>query len=124
MTVDVDQGVIKTIIEWAWTVLFVPLKVLWSKADGAASKHELREAIRLIEDGNRTWRETTNQLFANAESDRMQWHGNFSKMQDKIHDAENRSRDAHAALMTQVNAAATAANSASASAAAILSMKR
>ena len=58
---------------------------VWRKVDNSASKADLADALRALEKSTDQWRIVTNSLFANAESDRLQWHKDFTAMQDKIH---------------------------------------
>ncbi len=98
--------------------------VVWKKADGAVSREDFKQYIdaqqrtvdRIVEAMNehaKQDRETMAQLFANAESDRMQNNDRFVKVMDRMHDS-------HVALLNQVGAAASAANAASSAAAAVL----
>lgn len=84
-----DPGVWKQISAWLWTLLAVPLRMLWLKADGAASKQELKDAIEdmkhSISESSNLSRDNTKTLFSNAESDRRHYDDRFSKMQDTIH---------------------------------------
>lgn len=83
--VETDPGLWKDISGWLWAVLGIPLKMLWSKADNAASKTELKEAIKASEDASHEFRETLRSLFANAETDRSNAHRMHREMQDKMH---------------------------------------
>ena len=96
MSAESDPATWKSILDYLWAVVLIPLKMLWTKADNAASKEELKDgiessqdaltrALMSVEKSNDNWRKVTGELYANAESDRMQWHANFSKMQDTIH---------------------------------------
>lgn len=58
---------------------------VWKRVDNSASKADLADALRALEKSTDQWRTTTALLFANAESDRLQWHKDFTAMQDKIH---------------------------------------
>lgn len=84
-----DPTLWKQISGWMWTLLAVPLRMLWLKADGAASKQELKDAVddmkESIEKASELSRENTKTLFANAEGDRRRYDDRFSQMQDTLH---------------------------------------
>ena len=50
MSLDPDPGFWKDISTYLWGLLAVPIKMLWSKADNAASKADLAEAIKATEE--------------------------------------------------------------------------
>lgn len=72
--------------QYVWGLLLIPLKMLWSKADNAASKEDLAAAIRATEEGAKEWRDVTRILFANAERDRADAATARESMQQKLHD--------------------------------------
>ena len=47
-TPEIDPSIWKQMAEWAWGVVLLPIGVLWKKADGAASKSELKETVDSI----------------------------------------------------------------------------
>ena len=47
-TPEIDPSIWKQMAEWAWGVVLLPIGVLWKKADGAASKSELKDSVSNI----------------------------------------------------------------------------
>lgn len=86
---ETDPGIWKTLSAWLWTLLAIPLRVIWNKADNAASKDELAAALDRMDKSNAEWREVTKILFANAESDRRQFRDSILIVTEKIHMAKN-----------------------------------
>ena len=84
MTPD-DPGIWRELLAGAMTALSGAVAWVWKKVDHSASKADLAEALKALEKSTDQWRTTTALLFANAESDRLQWHKDFTTMQDKIH---------------------------------------
>lgn len=82
-----DPSFWQTISGWLWTLLALPLKMLWSKADNAASKEELKEAIEASAKAAQEARHTMRDLFANAERDRADNNRRFTETQNKIHES-------------------------------------
>lgn len=84
-----DPGLWKQLTSWLWALLAIPLRIVWMKADNAASKDELAAALDRMDKSNAEWRETTRVLFANAESDRRQFRESILTVTEKIHMAKN-----------------------------------
>lgn len=85
MSVEVDSTLWRDLGGYIWGLLLIPLKMLWSKADNAASKEDLAKAIRSAEAGATDARETMRLLFSNAEKDRQDNNLRFSQMQERLH---------------------------------------
>ena len=68
----------KTALGIASAALTGAVAWVWRKADGAATKEELKEAMKHFQD-------TTKTLFENAEKDRRRYDERFTDMQDTIH---------------------------------------
>lgn len=81
-----DPSFWQQISGYLWGLLAVPIKMLWSKADNAATKQELADAIKAASEGTREWRDVTRQLFANAEHDRAEFRSMVQSVENKIHD--------------------------------------
>lgn len=79
-----DSGAWKELAGWAWALLVVPLKMLWSKADNAATKQDLADSIRASKDASDEFRDTVRTLFKNAETDRANNSRTHMEMQDRI----------------------------------------
>ena len=84
MSMD-DPGLWKQISGWLWAVLAVPLAALWRKADNAATKQELKDAILSMDKTNDTLRTSVVRLFENAEADRAKCNDRFTHAQGEIH---------------------------------------
>ena len=82
---DPDPGIWKEVIGVCIAAVSGAVAWVWRKVDNSASKAELADALKALEKSTDQWRTTTALLFANAESDRLQWHRDFTTMQDKIH---------------------------------------
>ena len=80
-----DPGLWKQISGYLWAVLAVPLAALWRKADGAATKEELKDAMAAMAKADEALRQSTITLFANAEADRAKCNDRFSEAQKAIH---------------------------------------
>ncbi len=85
MSVETDPSFWKQIADWAWAFLVIPLKMLWSKADNAATKEELAAAIDAAAKAASESRSTMRDLFANAERDRADINKRFSEVQQDNH---------------------------------------
>ncbi len=70
MTPEIEPTIWKQATEWLWTLLLVPVQVLWKKADNAVSKDDFKEFIRASKEADETLRQATIKLFDNAERDR------------------------------------------------------
>lgn len=84
--IDGDPSLWQQISGWLWAVLVVPMKMLLTKVDSAASKEELAKAIRESEIAHGEFRTTMRTLFDNAERDRAKNSDNISRIQSTIHD--------------------------------------
>ncbi len=83
--VSEDPSFWQTISGWLWMLLAIPLKILWGKADNAASKQELAEAIDAASKASMEARHTMRDLFANAERDRSDNSRRFTETQEALH---------------------------------------
>ena len=81
-----DPSLWQTISGWLWAGLAVPMKMLWTKADNAATKEEIAKLMRDSEIAHGEFRTTMRTLFDNAEKDRASVSERFSKIQSVIHD--------------------------------------
>lgn len=86
MTPDTDPGLLREALQYLWAALLIPLKMLWSKADNAASKEDLAAAIRASEERAKEWREVARTLFNNAEKDRKDAADSRERIQQKLYD--------------------------------------
>lgn len=82
---EADPSFWQTISGWLWALLAIPLKMLWSKADNAASKDDLAEAIDAAAKASSEARQTMRDLFSNAERDRADNSRRFAEVQSEQH---------------------------------------
>ena len=47
-TPEIDPSIWKQMTEWLWGIVLLPIGVLWKKADGAASKVDLKDSVNAI----------------------------------------------------------------------------
>ena len=80
-----DPGLWKQISAWLWTLLALPVASLWKKVDNAVLKEDFKEFIKASREADETLRETTKELFRNAEADRAAVNEKFNTMQETIH---------------------------------------
>ena len=96
MTPPEDPGFLTHVVQYLWSLLLIPLGIIWHKADNAASTKDMKEAcgknerqlenaISAMTAATKESRDTMKQLFANAESDRMSNNDRFSKVQEQIY---------------------------------------
>ena len=82
---SIDPSFWKQISAWLWALLLLPVAALWKKVDNAASKDDLKEFIKASREADEMLRETTKELFRNAEADRAAVNEKFNTMQHAIH---------------------------------------
>lgn len=79
------NSILTTALEYIWAVVLIPLKMLWTKADNAVSRAELKDIIQNMDAKTNELRATTVKLFENAEHDRRNCRADFNRVQDEIH---------------------------------------
>ena len=80
-----DPSLWQTISGWLWALLAVPLKMLWNKAENAATKQELTKAVDSMSTGIEQMRNTSKELFKAAEEDRKETRQMAMSIESKIH---------------------------------------
>lgn len=80
-----DPSFWQQISGWLWAFLLIPVKMIWSKADNAATKEELAKAIDAAAKAAAEARATMRDLFTNAERDRTDNNRRFAETQDALH---------------------------------------
>jgi hypothetical protein len=88
-----DPSFLQDVAKYLWSVLLIPVGILWKKADNAVSKDDFREYAKEAREAHLELRNSLRDLYKNAESDRKLVRDGFDAINQNINESYKDLRD-------------------------------